>query len=416
MTAFNLFFTSFPITVLAVYDKDITYEYIMNEEEEVNYYQTREFNSLDLDSSYVPTSTLKIMPLIKSNFQYLYHTTQQNWDFGWKIFFVEVINSIALAVVVCTLAFSVCSGTSVQHQSGFTYDFWMTSFTIYGSIIYITNLVVVFRSGQITWFVMFWVAFFSIIPFLVLSLLFDTVMNIENGSQYILLNMGSTYHYYLVCAVMTFIAFLFEAVRKCVQVFWWPRLSDYFRLLINLKKENDPENFDKEILESFAHLHNPIQKHKYRKMKEKKRLSTTHGEAIASLVPPSITVEQAKIIGELPSEENSKDMIEANPDLDQEGPLKNLEKNQRIPEEGSPSLISMKKSSPKSSLSKNEPEEKYHSSSIGLHKQLFDEQDARPILEPPLHKKSSQPAIENLPPLSSRYSNSKKSKDKDLHQ
>ena len=275
---------------MAVYDKDVTYQYVMNEEEEEQYYRTHDFSVRTPDDSFIATSSVRHMPLIKANFQYLYHTTQQNWDFNWKVFFLEVLYSVSLAVILCTLAFSVCSGVSIQHEDGYTYDFWMASFTIYGCLIYITNVAIALRSGQITWFVMFWIAFFSVIPFLVISLLFDTIMKIENGSQYILLNMGSTYHYYLVCCAMVFIAFLFEITRKFVQVIWRPRLSDYFRLLINRGLENDPSKFEKGFLASFSHLRNPIQKHKI-KMANRSNVSAS---AIVTLQDQPASVEVPK--------------------------------------------------------------------------------------------------------------------------
>lgn len=257
-----MFFTSFPITVLAVYDKDVTYEYVMKEEEEKSYYKSKDSTLDNLDNSYIATPTIRHMSLIKANFQYLYHTTQQNWDFNWKKFFVEVVNSLSLAVILCILAFSVCSSTSIHHQDGYSFDYWNVSFTIYAALIYMTNVAILMRSGQITWFVIFWIAFFSIIPFIIVSILYDTVMDLVNGSQYILPTMGQTYHYYLVCIVITFIAFLFEFIQKLAQVTWKPRLSDYFRLLINRGLENDPSKFEKQFLESFAQLRDPIQKHK----------------------------------------------------------------------------------------------------------------------------------------------------------
>ena len=234
----------------------------MNEQEEDQYYQNKTFSTNLLDNSLIPTSVIRHMSLIKANFQYLYHTTQQNWDFNWKVFFIEVLNSLVVAVILCILAFSVCSGISIQHQNGYTYDFWCMSFTIYACLIYITNVVIVMRSGQLTWFVAFWIAFFSVIPFLVVSLLFDTVMNLDNGSQYILLNLGSTFHYYLICIVMIFITFMLEFMRKFIQVIWKPRLADYFRALINGGLEENPAKFDKEFLKSFSQLRNPIEKHK----------------------------------------------------------------------------------------------------------------------------------------------------------
>lgn len=35
---YNLFFTSFPISYLALWDKDVTYEWVMNSEDETTYY------------------------------------------------------------------------------------------------------------------------------------------------------------------------------------------------------------------------------------------------------------------------------------------------------------------------------------------------------------------------------------------
>ena len=283
----------------------MTYQYVMTEEEEENYYES-DLSTNPLDDSLAPSSSVRHMPLIKANFQYLYHTTQQNWDFNWRVFFVEVLNSVSLAVILCTVAFSVCSGTSIQHVDGYTYDYWMISFTIYGCLIYITNLAVVIRSGQISWFVMFWVTFLSIIPFIVISLLFDTVMSITNGSQYILINNGSTYHYYLVCVAMVFIAFLFEVMKQFIRVIWKPRLSDYFRLLIHQGLENDPSKFDKKFLTSFSQLRDPIQKHKVKKA----NLSLKSGLGIVSIQENAPSNEHIK-----KDEELNKSQLEGQADV-----------------------------------------------------------------------------------------------------
>lgn len=389
MLAFNLIFTSLPITVLAVYDKDVTYEYIMTDQEETEQYRDHDFKCIDLDNSHIPSSTVKIMPLIKNNFQYLYHTTQQNWDFNWRVFFIEIINSVAIAVILCTLTFSVCSGTSIQHQDGYTYDFWMASFVIYGCLIYITNLVLIMRSGQITWFVMFWIAFFSIIPFLVLSLLFDTVMSVDNGSQYILLNMGSTYHYYLVCFIMTFIAFYFECVRCCIRIFWYPRLSDYYKLLIKCGKQNDLTKFDKDYLQSFAELNNPIQKRKLDKMR---RASMQVGDG--RLHMPSGAIDPVRSMAAYNSGAGQKESLEE---------IENSESMISTPQSDSnafPILPFKKKNSAQKLSAKNSQEARDLRSSQGLQ---------RPMLQSPLAVLPNK-AIrdESLPPLTlSQYSNLK---------
>lgn len=264
-SGFNLFFTSLPVSCLALFDKDVTYEEVMSHEEQARFYQSREYVGHSEDGSYLPTPCLRIMPLIKQNFHFLYHSTQLGWDFSWKRFFMEILNAVCLAVILCLVTFGVCSGLNIQHIEGYTYDFWMSSFTIYASLIYISNCSLVIRAGQITWFFLFWVFFASIIPFLVVSLLFDTVMSLENGSQYLLLNMGSTYNYYLVCIANVFIAFMFEAGRKCIQVFFKPRLSDYFRSLIAKGEEGDPSKFDRAIINGFieSHLKAPSRQKSY---------------------------------------------------------------------------------------------------------------------------------------------------------
>ena len=187
----------------------------MTEDEVRHHHKEKVFQSIDLNNSYLPISTLKVMSLTKANFQYLHHTTLQYWDINCKKLFVEIINAISLAVVKCTVVLRVCLGTSIENTDGYTYDYWMVSFTIYAILIYITNMAILVRSGQITWIVVFWIISFSVLPFLILYILFDTVISIEDGRQYILLNLAVTAHYDLACIAITFIVFYFEIIGYC---------------------------------------------------------------------------------------------------------------------------------------------------------------------------------------------------------
>lgn len=247
---------------MAVYDKDVTYQYLAEDGSEKDPRGSTKTVVTDLDNSFIPLPSVKHMPLIKANFQYLYHTTQQNWDFSWHTFFWESFNSVCITAIICALAFNVGSGANIHHQDGHSYDYWNVSFIIYGSLVFVTNVAIVMRSGQLTWFVVFWIVAFSIVPFLVVEALFDTVMSITNGMQQTMPTMGMTGHYYLIYFAVTAIAFLFEFMRKLTQVMWRPRLSDYFRLLINRGLEDKPCYFDKDWLASFSQLKDPIQKHK----------------------------------------------------------------------------------------------------------------------------------------------------------
>lgn len=260
-----MFFTSLPISCIATFDKDATYEYLMNEKESQEFYRSQGFTGTSLDGSFVPSKTLRILENVKANFHYLYHTTQRGWDFCWKKLGIEAVNSIICAAAICTIAFGALSGVNTVHEAGYTYDFWMSSFTIYASAILMSNVVIVCRASQISWFLLFWVFAGSIIPFYVISFFYDTMMNLENGSQFIILNIGTTYHYYLVIGANMMVAFMIEMGRRCGQAFYRLRLADYFKLLINNGLDWDPARFNKELMREFADLHDPPTKKKRRK-------------------------------------------------------------------------------------------------------------------------------------------------------
>lgn len=232
----------------------------MNQEERDEHYRTQDFTGVGCDGSYLPTSMLRDMPNIKKNFHLLYYTTQKSLDFNWTRFFTEVIYGILAAVFLCLITFSTCSGTNIQHIDGYSYDFWMSSFTIYACLIFMSNISLLCRISQISWFQILWIMIGSIIPFYLLSILFDTSLSLENGSQYFLVSMSQTYHYYLVLFANIVVTFILEVSRRIADTYFRPRLSDYFKYLINNKLETDPRWFTKERMEVYRKDPNPIKK------------------------------------------------------------------------------------------------------------------------------------------------------------
>lgn len=267
-SGFNLIFTSLPISCVGLFDKTVSYKYIMKKSETKTFYLNQQFSNHDLDGSFIPVKEIRVMKNIKKNLQYVYHISQLGLDFTWKELGIEGLEALILAVMLCLITFFSCSGFTIQHQEGYTYDFWMSSFTIYGSLIYIHNVVLCVRVERITWFFLFWVVFGSLVPFLLLSLLFDTVIKLENGSEFFIYNMGSTFHYYLVCGAVIMIAFMFEFWRKSYKVLYKPRLTEYFKVLIKEGLESQDKYFTKKIFKSFIAIQNPIYKKRMEKEAE----------------------------------------------------------------------------------------------------------------------------------------------------
>lgn len=261
------------MSYIALWDKDITYEHIMDESEEQSYYKTRDFTGLTDEGSYLPTPALRVRRLIKKNFQYLYHKTQRGWTFGWHTFKSEVLNSVFVSVFLCVFGYEVYSGTSALHIKGYSADFWMASFTIYSGLIYFTNAVLVARAGEITWLFVGFVTIGSLLPFIFLALTYDTVLTGPNPREYVIFNVAQVHHYYLLCLVLVFVPFAIEIIKILYKKYTKPTLIDYFNHLIKEKKDEDPEKFKPEIIESFIRLHDPIPDSKTAKRRLSKLLS-----------------------------------------------------------------------------------------------------------------------------------------------
>ena len=232
----------------------------MNENEEREYLADNAFVGQSLDGSFLPCPTLRIFDNIKKHFQWSYYISQKSLDFGWKKFGSEVLSSTFQAAALCTVTFGVCSGLNIQHINGYTYDFWMMSFTVYASLVFITNVTLLVRTEHISVFLLFWIIGFSILPYLILNYVFDTQLDVENGSQYLINKMSETSHYYLVLAANIMIAFLIETWRRLRQVFWKPRINDYFKYLLKEGKIGDDKYFSEEILKGFIQMQEPIKK------------------------------------------------------------------------------------------------------------------------------------------------------------
>lgn len=234
-----------------------------------------QFTGWTLDESYIPTSRLRILPLIKKHFHLLYQTTQKGQYFGWHTFSQEVMNSLTTALLLWGLGYTVYSGKVIVHVDGHTPDFWMASFAIYASLIYMTNISLLVRVDQITWTLMGYIFFLSLGPFFIMSFLFDLVFPGPNAQQRILFNIGVTYQYYLLFIILGVAVFMIEVCKKLYKVTWKPSIADYFRHLVKTGKADDPKYFTKEIFDTFKEADEPIQK-KSTKKKTQANASTTN--------------------------------------------------------------------------------------------------------------------------------------------
>ena len=266
---YNLLFTTFPICYIALWDKDVTYEYVMNDDEEEEHYRSNEFTGLSLDQSYVPTTNLKTKYLIKKHFHHLYYTTQRGWAFNWKTFLGEVLNALVISIVLCLFGYLIFAGDRAITIDGQTSDFWIASFSIYSSLVYTTNVVILTRAGQITWLLIVYCTFISVIPFWVLSYVFDTYMDLPDARQRILENMVISSQYYLFFILTMSVGFIIEVLKRFFKMYHKPTLSEYFLWLIKNKKDDQEKYFAQEILDSFIKLHDPIKRTPSRKLSHK---------------------------------------------------------------------------------------------------------------------------------------------------
>lgn len=273
-TAYNLIFTSFPISYIALFDKDVTYERIMNQKEEEEYYKTNAFTGQTVDNSFTPIRILKTLPLIKKHIHKLYYTTQQGYKFTWTTFFGEVVNGIVVAFLLGYLGFNIFDGKIPIHEDGYTPDYWMVSFAIYGALIYSTNVVLFIRADQITWFYIGVIFLLTLIPYWILNFLFDTLINMENSSQRVLINLFNTYQYFMFAATIVVACVIIEFSKKLYRMYWKPSLVEYFQFLISNNLCDDPARFEDQILEAFQSNHDPIKRSQHRQMYMTKQLES----------------------------------------------------------------------------------------------------------------------------------------------
>lgn len=261
----------------------------MSETEAEEHYgaDCNKFTGWTADDSYIPTSRLRVLPLIKKHFHVLYQTTQKGQYFGWHTFTQEVANSLINSLLLWGLGYTVYSGKVIVHIDGHTPDFWMASFAIYASLIYMTNISLLVRVDQITWTLMGYIFFLSLGPFFIMSFLFDLVFPGPNAQQRILFNIGDTYHYYLLFIILGVAVFMIEVCRKMYRVNWKPNIADYFRHLIKNGKANDPAYFTKDIFDQFKEADEPIQKKPSKKKTQQPTVNATQiGTTIGEVVGP----------------------------------------------------------------------------------------------------------------------------------
>jgi hypothetical protein len=234
----------------------------MDEKESEEYYHGDTFTGWTEQDSYIPTKRLKVLPLIKKNFQHLYYITQSGAPFGWHTFTWEVINSISMATILCLVGYNVYSGTVTLHPDGHTSDFWMASFGIYAALVFGTTAVVLVRSSQIGWtYILLFVVLLSIVPFYLLSYLFDTILiTTPNFKEYVQVELSSTYDYYLYFLFFAALSLLVETTALFVRYYYRPTVADYFNWLIKKGKANSAEYFDPAIVQNFKQLRDPIPK------------------------------------------------------------------------------------------------------------------------------------------------------------
>jgi hypothetical protein len=151
-----------------------------------------------------------------------------------------------------------------MHNQGYTSDFWMASFGIFAALVFGTTAVVLVRTWRITWlYVLLFVIGLSIIPFFLLSYLFDTILvTTPNFKEYVMVNLSSTFQYYLYFFFFTGLCIMVETLALFMRFYYKPTLADYFRWLIKIGKVDQPEYFDKEILQNFMRMQDPIPKKK----------------------------------------------------------------------------------------------------------------------------------------------------------
>ena len=184
ITFYNLAFTSFPLVVRALFDKDIYYRYWSTQE-----------------------NGLKFSPRLKDYYSYLYYIGQKSYIFTIGSAIKWIVVGLAFGSLIFFLVTYSLQNLSLN-SSGATADVWYTSILIYTSMILLVDLKIGMYTK--TWTFLNWVSILLLSIVIYVAFMFGgDVLTFFNSNRTVV-ELYITPHFYMLNLLFFIAAFLYD--------------------------------------------------------------------------------------------------------------------------------------------------------------------------------------------------------------
>ena len=156
---FNLFFTSWPVIIRAVFDQDIYY---------------KKWTSKGPMTRSNPSKTVGYRFNLQTRFNYLYYVGQKNLLFNMKNIFLWFFNSIMSALIIFFLT-KECFSSDQINSKGQVQDIWFLSIIMYTIIIFVVDIKLLMFTKHFNIFIFISVILFSIILYIAYFFIADLI-------------------------------------------------------------------------------------------------------------------------------------------------------------------------------------------------------------------------------------------------
>ena len=156
---FNLFFTSWPVIIRAVFDQDIYY---------------KKWTSKGPVSRENQSKTLAHRSNLQTRFNYLYYVGQRNLLFNMKNIMIWFFNSIISALIIFYITKQIFASDQINSK-GQVQDIWFFSIVLYTIIIFVVDLKLLMFTKHFNVFIFISVIIFSIILYIAYFFIADLI-------------------------------------------------------------------------------------------------------------------------------------------------------------------------------------------------------------------------------------------------
>lgn len=218
---YNLAFTSFPLIVRALFDKDIYYRYWNRDEDGIN------------------TSDL-----LKEYYPYLYYMGQKSYIFTiWNAIKWISIGIVFGVMLYLLTIYSVCNTTI--NPDGHTADIWFVSILNYTAVVLVVDLKLGMHTKTWTW--LNWISIIVLSVLIYLSFTFVGEYLPFFNSNHTVMTLYKTWHFFLLQLLLLITAYLYDQVVLIWEKETKTPLSILYRSIRLRHKDAAKEYFERAI-------------------------------------------------------------------------------------------------------------------------------------------------------------------------